>query len=74
MEVKIRDASETIEISEARLAPGTITESDSMLAVRCANNTQLFIHYLAINELVFPGRHACKYGFVKGQRFSYPSD
>ena len=73
MEVKIRDASETI-ASDATGTPGTIIQSDNVLAVRCANNTQLQIHYLAINNMVFPGRFAGKYGFVKGQRFAYPSD
>ena len=74
MEVKIRDASEPEEILDTPGTPGTITQSDTVMAVRCANNTQLQVHYLAINDIAFAGRYACKYGFVKGQRFTYPSD
>lgn len=74
MEVKIRDVSAGSELVEESVLPGTIINSDSAVMVGCANNSSLFIHYLAINDLVFPGRFADKYGFVKGQQFSYPSD
>ena len=74
MEVKIRDASEVEQIAATTTAPGTITQSDSMMTVRCANNTHLAIHYLSINDMVIAGRFAGKYGFIKGQQFAYPSD
>jgi methionyl-tRNA formyltransferase len=74
MEVKIRDASVGIEAVEGADLAGVITSTDLILTVHCAKNTQLLIHYLSVNDLVIAGRFANKYGFVKGQRFAYPSD
>ena len=74
MEVKVRDAAVGNEPADSNIVPGTITNTNSGIMVRCAENSQLFIHSLSINDLVIPGRFAEKYGLVKGQRFSYPSD
>lgn len=74
MEIKILDA----EASEVNVGPdrvpGTVRESSDALRIDCLENQELKIHYMTINSIPVPARHAKKFGITEGQKFTYPSD
>jgi len=74
MELKIIDAmyekTKTGKVQE----PGTITGCSDSISISCRNGDELFIHYLSLNGIPFPGRLAKQYGIIEGERLTYPLD